>query len=100
MYFPSMRPSATKHSWGGQPDCTGIVVETRRRGLGLSPKAALGLGLKVDADGFRSDLVAQIKAGKVDMDDPRPRSPCSKLDAVVGVTAFPARDGSAQLDRA
>ena len=37
---------------------------------GLSPKMALGLGLKVDADAVPPDLAAQIKAGKVDMNDP------------------------------
>ena len=37
---------------------------------GVSPKMALSLGLKVDAEALPADLVAAIKAGKVNMDDP------------------------------
>ncbi len=45
-------------------------------GPGVSPKTALSVGLKVDADALPANLVAQIKAGKVDLDDPPPRSRC------------------------
>lgn len=34
-------------------------------GPGVSPKTALSVGLKVDADALPKELVAQIKAGKV-----------------------------------
>jgi hypothetical protein len=36
----------------------------------LSPKQALALGLKVDADVLPADLVEQLKQGKVDLDAP------------------------------
>ena len=39
-------------------------------GGGLSPKAALAAGLKVDAAALPADLVAAIKRGAVDLDHP------------------------------
>jgi hypothetical protein len=54
-------------------------------GVGLSPKAALATGLKVDMDALPASLVAQLKAGKVDLDDPATTLALLKLDAVVGV---------------
>src|SRR5262249_22811358 len=36
-------------------------------GPGVSPKTALSVGLKVDADALPKELVAQIKAGKVNL---------------------------------
>jgi len=55
-------------------------------GAGVSPKTALSVGLKVDADALPAGLVAQIKAGKVDLDDPATTLALLKLNAVVGVT--------------
>ena len=55
-------------------------------GSGVSPKTALSVGLKVDADALPAELVAQIKAGKVDLDDPATTLALLKLNAVVGVT--------------
>ena len=52
----------------------------------LSPKKALGLGLKVDADALPAALVEQIKQGKVNLDDPATTLALLKLNAVVGVT--------------
>ncbi len=63
---------------------------------GVSPKAALSLGLKVDAEALPADLVAAIKAGKVDLDDPATTVALLKANAVVGVTAFLNPDGSAK----
>jgi len=54
-------------------------------GPGLSAKAALGLGLKVDADALPADLVEQIKQGKVNLEDPATTLALLKLNAVVGV---------------
>ena len=55
-------------------------------GPGVSPKTALSVGLKVDAEALPASLVAQIKAGKVDLDDPATTLALLKLNAVVGVT--------------
>jgi hypothetical protein len=57
-------------------------------GPGVSPKTALAVGLKVDANALPPDLVKQIKAGKVDLDDPATTLALLKLNAVVGVTGF------------
>jgi hypothetical protein len=54
----------------------------------VSPKTALALGLKVDSEALPADLVAQIKADKVDLDDPATTAALLKLNAVVGVTGI------------
>jgi mono/diheme cytochrome c family protein len=63
-------------------------------GPGVSPKTALSVGLKVDADVLPNALKNQIKAGKLDLDDPATTIALLKLNAVVGVTAFADPDGS------
>ena len=54
-------------------------------GPGVSPAAALGLGLKVDADALPAELVADLLAGRVDLDDPATTVALLRLDAVIGV---------------
>lgn len=54
-------------------------------GPGLSPKAALAAGLKVDMEAIPPDVVAAIKAGKVNLDDPAVTLTLLQLNAVVGV---------------
>jgi mono/diheme cytochrome c family protein len=51
------------------------------------------VGLKVDADALPDALKEQLKAGKVDLDDPATTVALLKLNAVVGVTAFTNPDG-------
>jgi len=63
-------------------------------GPGVSPKTALSVGLKVDADVLPNSLKNQLKAGKVDLDDPAVTIALLKLNAVVGVTAFTNPNGS------
>jgi len=63
-------------------------------GPGLSPRDALGLGLKVDVAALPSNLVGQLRKGRVDLDDPAVTLALLKLDAVVGVTGFFNKDGS------
>jgi hypothetical protein len=55
-------------------------------GPGLSPAAALGLGLKVDVDALPKSLIAQLKAGKVNLNDPAVTVALLQLNAVIGVT--------------
>jgi len=62
-------------------------------GPGVSPKTALAVGLKVDAEAVPADVAAGIKAGTVDLDDPKTTLALLKLNAVVGVTGFFASDG-------
>jgi cytochrome c5 len=84
--------------WGGQLRLHEAIVGQKLGGVGagVSPKMALSLGLKVDAEALPPDLVAAIKAGKVDMDDPASTVALLKANAVVGVTAFLNADGSAK----
>jgi mono/diheme cytochrome c family protein len=51
----------------------------------VSPKTALSVGLKVDMDTLPASLVADLKAGKVNLDDPATTVALLKLGAVVGV---------------
>jgi hypothetical protein len=75
--------------WGGKLRLHEALAGQKLGGVGngVTPKAALGLGLKVDAEALPTELVAQIKAGKVDLDDPATVA-LLKLNAVVGVTGF------------
>src|SRR2546425_8508221 len=57
-------------------------------GGGVSPKTALAVGLKVDADALPDELKRQIKAGLVNLDDPATTLALLKLNAVVGVTGL------------
>jgi hypothetical protein len=57
-------------------------------GPGVSPKMALAVGLKVDAEAIPANVAADIKAGKVNLDDPATTLALLKLNAVVGVTGF------------
>ena len=55
-------------------------------GQGVSPKTALAVGLKVDLDLLPASLVSQLKAGKVNLDDPATTLALLKLNSVIGVT--------------
>ena len=54
-------------------------------GAGLSPKAALAAGLKVDMDVIPTDVADGIKSGKVNLDDPAVTMTLLQINAVVGV---------------
>lgn len=63
-------------------------------GAGLSPKAALEVGLKVDSQALPATLVSDIGAGKVNLKDPATTLALLKLNAVVGVKGNFKADGS------
>ncbi|HEY7783746.1 MAG TPA: hypothetical protein VIB00_03425 [Pyrinomonadaceae bacterium] len=63
-------------------------------GAGLSPKAALGVGLKVDMDALPADLVDKVKKGEVNLDDPATTLALIKLNSVLGVKGTFNQDGS------
>jgi hypothetical protein len=54
-------------------------------GPGLTPVAALGVGLKVDAAAIPPAVAQQIKDGEIPLDDPATTLALLQLDAVVGV---------------
>jgi hypothetical protein len=62
-------------------------------GPGVSPKAALAVGLKVDVDALPPALVVKIRNGQVDLDDPATTLALLKLNAVIGVTGMFAPRG-------
>ena len=81
--------------WGGTLRLHEAIAGAKNGGVGggVSPKTALSLGLKVDAQAIPADLAAQIKAGKVDLDDPATTVALLKLNSVVGVTGFFTPEG-------
>ena len=65
--------------WGGTLRLHETVAQ-------LPPTKALELGLKVDAEALPPDVVQQLKAGKLNLNDPAVTLTLLKLNAVVGVT--------------
>jgi hypothetical protein len=63
-------------------------------GPGVSPKAALAVGLKVDMDALPLDLVEKIRKGEVNLDDPATTLALIKLDSVLGVKGTFNQNGS------
>ena len=57
-------------------------------GPGLSPNAALELGLKVDVNALPVGVRSAIRQGRVDLDSPATTLALLKLDSVVGVRGF------------
>lgn len=76
--------------WGDQLHLNQALAGAKLGGVGpgVSPKAALGLGLKVDADALPASLMQQLHQNKVNLDDPATTAALLKLNAVVGVTGF------------
>lgn len=74
--------------WGGALHLHRAIAGAKNGGVGpgVSPKAALAVGLKVDADALPADLVEHIKQSKVNLDDPGTTLALLRLNAVVGVT--------------
>jgi mono/diheme cytochrome c family protein len=72
--------------WGGQLRLHEALAKT-------TPRAALGLGLKVDADALPRRLASDLKAGRVNLDDPAQTVGLLRAGAVVGVTGFFDRGG-------
>jgi hypothetical protein len=64
-------------------------------GAGVSPKTALALGLKVDADALgKAGLLGDLKSGRVDLDAPASTLALLKANAVVGLSGFFNGDGT------
>ena len=81
--------------WGDKLQLHKAIAGEKNGGVGpgVSPKTALSVGLKVDADALPAALKKQLAAGKVNLDDPATTITLLKLNAVVGVTAFAKADG-------
>jgi hypothetical protein len=81
--------------WGDTLQLHTAIAGAKNGGVGdgVSPKTALAVGLKVDMDALPAELVEQIKANQVNLDDPATTLALLKLNAVVGVTGFFDQDG-------
>ena len=82
--------------WGDQLQLHKAIEGTQFGGVGagVSPKTALAVGLKVDAEALPNSLVKDLKKGRVNLDDPATTLALLKLDAVVGIKGFFNQDGS------
>jgi len=60
---------------------------------GVTPRAALGLGLKIDSESLPGEVLGAIKSGKVNLDDPATTLAVLKANAVVGITGIFDKDG-------
>src|SRR5438309_5120943 len=76
--------------WGNSLQLHKTIAGEKLGGIGpgVSPKTALAVGLKVDADALPESLKRDLKAGKVNLDDPATTVALLKLNSVVGVTGF------------
>ena len=76
--------------WGGALQLNRAIAGSKNGGVGpgVSPKTALSVGLKVDATRIPKSVAAAIKAGKVNLNDPKVTLTLLKLNAVVGVRGF------------
>jgi hypothetical protein len=72
--------------WGGQ-------LQLHRAVATLSPRAALGLGLKVDATALSRAILIAVQRGAVDLDDPAVTLALVKANAVLGVKGIFDRRG-------
>jgi hypothetical protein len=57
-------------------------------GPGVSPSTALAVGLKIDLDALPGNVVADLKHGRVNLDDPAVTVELLRLNAVIGLTGF------------
>src|SRR6266545_3663037 len=82
--------------WGGQLQLHQAIEGAQFGGVGpgVSPNAALAVGLKVDVQALPDSLQTQLKKGQVDLKDPAVTLALLKLNAVVGITGFFNSDGS------
>jgi mono/diheme cytochrome c family protein len=82
--------------WGGALQLHRAIAGERLGGVGpgVSPKTALEVGLKVDAEALPQSLVQQIERKQVDLEDPATTIALLKLDAVVGVKGFVEKDNT------
>jgi hypothetical protein len=84
--------------WGGMLKLHQAIEGAQFGGVGpgVSPNAALELGLKVDVDALPKQLKKDLKNGRVDLDAPATTLALLKANAVVGVTGFFNEAGSLQ----
>jgi hypothetical protein len=82
--------------WGGTLGLHRAIEGSALGGVGpgVSPKTALKVGLKVDVDALPANLVAALRTGEVDLDDPATTLSLLRLNAVIGVTGIFNKQGT------
>ena len=76
--------------WGGSLRLHEAIAGEQLGGVGagVSPRTALAVGLKVDAEALPPEIVRALRRGKLDLDDPANTVALLRLNSVVGVTGF------------
>jgi hypothetical protein len=72
----------------GSEEFWGDALQLHEAVATVTPKDALGLGLKVSLGELPAQLIRQLRQGQVDLDSPATTLALLKLNAVVGVTGF------------
>jgi hypothetical protein len=80
--------------WGAQLGLHKTIAGQAKGGIGpgLTPRQALNLGLKVDADRLPAIVVEAVKGGSLNLDDPEMTLELLRADSVVGVKGFFTND--------
>jgi hypothetical protein len=86
---------ADEDFWGGTLQLHQAIEGSAFGGVGpgISPRTALDLGLKVDADALHG-VQGALQSGGLDLDSPATTLALLKANAVVGLTGFFNSDGS------
>jgi mono/diheme cytochrome c family protein len=81
--------------WSGALQLDKAIAGSAHGGVGpgVSPKTALSVGLKVDANALPKPVLSALKAGKVDLNSPATTLALVKLNAVVGVKGHFTKTG-------
>ena len=76
--------------WGGELRLHEAIAgeDNGGTGPGLSPRAALELGLKVDSEALSRVTILALRSGAIDLDDPAVTLTLLRRNAVVGITGF------------
>jgi hypothetical protein len=84
--------------WGGTLGLHKAIAGERLGGIGpgVSPRAALAVGLKVDTEALPQHLIQSLRRGVVDLDDPSITVDLLRLNAVIGATGIFDRTGRLQ----
>ncbi len=74
--------------WGDQLHLHLAILGDKQSGIGpgISPRAALKLGLKVDEEAMPPAAIEMVKRGSADLDEPKTTLALLKANAVIGVT--------------
>jgi hypothetical protein len=82
--------------WGGALQLHRAIEGEKLGGIGpgVSPKAALAVGLKVDSRALPDSLKQALASRQVNLDDPATTLALLKLNAVVGLKGFFNSDGT------